>query len=203
MMHMGLLQTPIPCATHAKGKGGLRYGSFNPCSTLVGFCKPLGVLALPSHLQRQMLRFGMYGQCICSHETLLVKAAPCNFHWHQCIFHGDMVAIFLRFKHGMSKSFPTHLGLNQQYLMRVPLATADEKGDDGGSTTARRRSHDSSAISLPTVGSGCSEAPPSVAPRRGSTQQRCCIKRASRAGSHHREVEDGRAVSPMLWPGCA
>ena len=70
-----------------------------------------------------------------------------------------------------------HFGVRQQYVMRVPLATADEKGYAGGSTTARRRSEDSSAISLPTVGPGCSEAPPSVAPHRGSTQQRFCMKR--------------------------
>src|SRR5262249_31034945 len=82
----------------------------------------------------------------------------------------------------------------------VPLATAHEKGYDGGSTTARRRSEDSRAISLPTGGPGCSEAPPSVAPRRGSTQQRCCMKRVSRAGSHPLEVPDGRDVSPLLWP---
>src|ERR1044072_149905 len=65
--------------------------------------------------------------------------------------------------------------------MRVPLATADEKGYDGGSTIARRRPEDSRATSLPTVGPGCSEAPPSVAPLSGSTQERFCMKRASRA----------------------
>src|SRR2546423_6156749 len=84
--------------------------------------------------------------------------------------------------------------------MRVPLATADEKGYDGGSTTARRRSEDSSATSLPTVGPGCSEAPPSVAPRRGSTQERFCMKRASRAGSQPLEVPDGRDLFLLLWP---
>ena len=46
--------------------------------------------------------------------TLLVKSAPCNFHWHQGTFHRVMVSIFLRFKYGMSKPFPTNLGLNQQ-----------------------------------------------------------------------------------------
>src|SRR5215510_3785920 len=90
--------------------------------------------------------------------------------------------------------------VRQQYLMRVPLATADEKGYAGGSTTARRRSEDSSAASLPTVGPGCSEAPPSVAPRRGSTQERFCMKRASRAGSQPLEVPDGRDVFLLLWP---
>src|SRR5262245_13766538 len=94
----------------------------------------------------------------------------------------------------------TYLRVRQQYLMRVPLATADEKGYAGGSTTARRRSKDSSAASLPTVGPGCSEAPPSVAPRRGSTQERFCMKRASRAGSSLLEVSDGRALSSLLWP---
>src|SRR5919109_2673756 len=86
--------------------------------------------------------------------------------------------------------------------MRVPLATAHEKGYDGGSTTACRRSIDSSAISLPTVGSGCSEAPPSVAPPCGSTQQRFCMERTSRAGSQHLEVHDGRDLSAVLWPRC-
>src|SRR5262245_8735475 len=94
----------------------------------------------------------------------------------------------------------TYLRVRQQYLMRVPLATADEKGYAGGSTTARRRSEDSSAASLPTVGPGCSEAPPSVAPHRGSTQQRFCMKRASRAGSQPLEVPHGRDVSLLLWP---
>ena len=42
-------------------------------------------------------------------QTLLVKSAPCNFHWHQCAFQRDIVSIFLRFKHGMSKAFPTNL----------------------------------------------------------------------------------------------
>src|ERR671932_2184601 len=84
--------------------------------------------------------------------------------------------------------------------MRVPLATADEKGYAGGSTTARRRPSDSRAASLPTVGPGCSEAPPSVAPLCGSTQERLYIKRASRARSSHMEVPDGRAVSLLLWP---
>src|SRR5215217_2801196 len=84
--------------------------------------------------------------------------------------------------------------------MRVPLATADEKGYVGGQTTARRRSRDSRATSLPTVGPGCSEAPPSVAPPCGSTQQRFCMKRASRAGSQPLEVPDGRDVSLLLWP---
>jgi hypothetical protein len=42
--------------------------------------------------------------------------------------------------------------LRRQYVMRVPLATADEKGYDSSSTTARRRSIDSRAISLPTGG---------------------------------------------------
>ena len=65
----------------------------------------------------------------------------------------------------------------------VPLATAHEKGYDGSLTTARRRPMDSSATSLPTVGPGCSEAPPSVAPLEGSTQERFCMKRVSRAGS--------------------
>src|SRR5215213_2832285 len=83
--------------------------------------------------------------------------------------------------------------------MRVPLATADEKGYVGGQTTARRRSRDSSATSLPTVGPGCSEAPPSVAPRRGSTQQRFCMKRASRVWSQRMEADDGRGVYALLW----
>ena len=52
-----------------------------------------------------------------SHETLLVKSAPCNFHWHQGTFHRVMVSIFLRFKYAMSKPFPTNLGLNQQSHM--------------------------------------------------------------------------------------
>jgi hypothetical protein len=56
---MGLLQTPIPCATHAKGEGGLRYGAFNTCSTPVVLFKLLCVLTLARRLQRQMLRFGM------------------------------------------------------------------------------------------------------------------------------------------------
>src|SRR5215471_18301530 len=90
--------------------------------------------------------------------------------------------------------------VGQQYVMRVPLATAHEKGYDGGQTTARRRSSDSSATSLPTVGPGCSEAPPSVAPRRGSTQERFCMKRASRAGPSPLEVSDGRDLSSLLWP---
>jgi hypothetical protein len=83
--------------------------------------------------------------------------------------------------------------------MRVPLATADEKGYEGGSTTARRRSIESRATSLPTVGPGCSEAPPSGAPHRGSTQERCCMKRVSRAGSSRMEVHDGRGVYPLRW----
>src|SRR5215471_6736609 len=90
--------------------------------------------------------------------------------------------------------------IGHQYVMRVPLATAHEKGYDGGSTTARRRPSDSRATSLPTGGPGCSEAPPSVAPHRGSTQERCCMKRASRAGSSLLEVSDGRALSSLLWP---
>src|SRR4029434_2829936 len=56
------------------------------------------------------------------------------------------------------------------------------------------------AISLSTVGPGCSEAPPSVAPRRGSTQERFCMKRASRAGSQPLEVPDGRDLFLLLWP---
>src|SRR5215471_10159457 len=87
--------------------------------------------------------------------------------------------------------------VGQQYVMRVPLATADEKGYDGGLTTARRRSNDSSATSLPTVGPGCSEAPPSVTPHRGSTQQRFCMKRASRAGSN-----PWRCLMDVLYPRC-
>src|SRR5688572_22201808 len=62
MMQMGLLQAPISCSPHAEGKGGLRYGSFDASSTLVGFFKLLCVLALTSRLERQMLRFGMEGQ---------------------------------------------------------------------------------------------------------------------------------------------
>src|SRR5215471_929275 len=95
-----------------------------------------------------------------------------------------------------------HFWVDQQYVMRVPLATAHEKGYDGGSTTARRRSRDSSAISLPTVGPGCSEAPPSVAPPGGSTQQRFSMKRTSRAGSQHLEVHDGCDLAAVLWPRC-
>src|SRR5215510_4034888 len=90
--------------------------------------------------------------------------------------------------------------VRQQYLMRVPLATAHEKSYDRSSTTARRRSEDSSVASLPTVKPGCSEAPPSVAPPCGSTQQRFCMKRASRAGAQPLEVPDGRDLSPLLWP---
>jgi hypothetical protein len=62
MMKMGLLQAPIPCATHAEGKGGLRHAPFNACSTLVVFFKLLCVLALTSRLECQMLRFGMERQ---------------------------------------------------------------------------------------------------------------------------------------------
>src|SRR5262249_46299373 len=93
-----------------------------------------------------------------------------------------------------------YVGVGQQYVMRVPLATAHEKGYDGGVTTARRRPMDSSATSLPTVGPGGSEAPPSVAPLGGSTQERCCMKRASRASSQPLEVHDGRDLSAVLWP---
>ena len=62
MMKMGLLQAPIPCATHAEGKGGLRYGAFDACSTLVVRFKLLCVLALTSRLERQLLRLGMERQ---------------------------------------------------------------------------------------------------------------------------------------------
>src|SRR5262245_15951180 len=62
MMKMGLWQAPIPCATHAEGKGGLRDGAFDACSTLVVCFKTLCVLALPSRLERQMLRLGMERQ---------------------------------------------------------------------------------------------------------------------------------------------
>jgi hypothetical protein len=62
MMKMGLLQAPIPCATHAEGKGGLRYGAFDACSPFVVCFKLLGVLALTSRLERQMLRLGMERQ---------------------------------------------------------------------------------------------------------------------------------------------
>ena len=59
MMKMGLLQAPIPCAPHAEGKGSLRYSAFDAGSTLVVFFKLLCVLTLTSHLQSQMLRFGV------------------------------------------------------------------------------------------------------------------------------------------------
>ena len=62
MMKMGLLQAPIPCATHAEGKGGLRHGPFDAGSTLVVLFKMLSLLALTSRLKRQMLRFGMERQ---------------------------------------------------------------------------------------------------------------------------------------------
>jgi hypothetical protein len=116
------------------------------------------------------------------------------------LFLGEVSSAFLPSKQaGWAHQFH-YLRVGQQYVMRVPLATAHEKGYAGGSPPARRRSSDSSAASLPTVGPGCSEAPPSVAPPRGSTQQRCCMKRASRAGPQPLEVPDGRDVSPLLWP---
>src|SRR5262245_5476923 len=62
MMKMGLLQSPIPCATHAEGKGGLRHGPFDACSPFIVFFKLLCMLALTSRLQRQMLRLGMERQ---------------------------------------------------------------------------------------------------------------------------------------------
>ena len=62
MMKMGLLQAPISCSTHAEGKGGLRHGPFDAGSTLVVLFKMLGVLALTSRLERQMLRLGMERQ---------------------------------------------------------------------------------------------------------------------------------------------
>ena len=44
---------------HTQGKGGLRYGPFDAGSPFVVCFKTLGLLALASRLERQMLRFGM------------------------------------------------------------------------------------------------------------------------------------------------
>ena len=41
--------------------------------------------------------------------TLLVKSQQCNFHCYQGAFHRGKVPIFLSFKDGMSKLFPTNL----------------------------------------------------------------------------------------------
>src|SRR5688572_14160070 len=59
------------------------------------------------------------------------------------------------------------------------------------------RSSESRAISLSTGGAGCSEAPPSVAPVWGSTQQRLCINRAP-----HTLVPTRRCPMEVLAPRC-
>jgi hypothetical protein len=70
MMKMGLLQAPIPCSTHSEGKGGLRHGPFDAGSTLVVLFKTLGLLALTSRLQSQMLGLqALLKSCHAGHDA--------------------------------------------------------------------------------------------------------------------------------------
>src|SRR5688572_28517341 len=74
---------------------------------------------------------------------------PTYCHAPRLLFLAQASPAFLPSKKACWRQKFRYLGVGQQYLMRVPLATADEKGYDGGSTTACRRSEDSSAASLP------------------------------------------------------
>src|SRR5215510_11411963 len=66
--------------------------------------------------QGRQLRMGdllpsTFGSVAHSHTqaTLLVKSQRCNVHCYQGAFHRGKVPIFLSFKDGMSKLFPTNL----------------------------------------------------------------------------------------------
>jgi len=67
--------------------------------------------------------------------------------------------------------------------MKIPLATANEKGYVGCQTAPRRRSKEFRAVSLLTGGPGCSEAPPSVAQVRTTPVLKPTVPRPSREGT--------------------